>query len=150
MSHYLCLSFRLFDPVFHGQGDGGVPEWPPSPLRQFQALVAAAGQRWRKAQVFNAYALEPLTWLQGLGPPELIAPAGAPSSVAYRLYIPNNHADIIAAAWSGGDQLASIAEHRVEKDVRPTHVAGEVVHYLSPCLSRAARIWEHSKSSLAP
>ena len=36
----------------------------------------------------------------------------------------------MAAGWFGGDQLASIAEHRVEKDVRPTRLAGEVIHYL--------------------
>jgi CRISPR-associated protein Csb2 len=122
----------MFDAMFHGRSDSGGPEWPPSPLRAFQALVAAAGQRWRNAQLSNGYVRGPLTWLEELGSPELIAPAAEPSSAAYRLYVPNNHADIVAAAWSGGDQFASIAEHRVEKDVRSTHLAGGVIHYLYP------------------
>jgi CRISPR-associated protein Csb2 len=136
MTHYLRLSFRLFDAVFHGRGDGAELEWPPSPLRAFQALVAAAGQRWRKAQLFDAYAREPLAWLAGLGSPDLIVPVGIPSSAAFRLYVPNNHADIVAAAWSGGDSLASIAEHRVEKDVRSTRLTGgDTIHYLWPVTS---------------
>jgi CRISPR-associated protein Csb2 len=132
MSHYLHLSFRLFDPEFHGHGDGGVPEWPPSPLRAFQALVAAAGHRFRNDRMFDAYAREPLTWLEALGLPELIAPIGE-LSAAYRLYVPNNHEDIVAAARSGGDRFASIAEHRVEKDVRSTRLTGgDTIHYLWP------------------
>ncbi len=108
MSHYLRVSFRLLDPVFHGRGDGGMPEWPPSPLRVPEQLVAAAGQRFRTVGMFDAYAREPLTWLEGLGSPDLIAPSGELSAV-YRLYVPNNHEDIVAAARSGGNHLASIA-----------------------------------------
>lgn len=133
MSLYLCLSFRLFDGLFHGRGDGGGLEWPPSPLRAFQALVAAAGQRWRNDQLFNANAREPLTLLEGLDAPELIAPAGVPSSTAYRLYVPNNHADIVASAWTGGDPHANIAEHKVEKHVHPVRLkGGNDIHYLWP------------------
>ena len=44
MSNQLCISVTLLDGRFHGRGDGGVPEWPPSPLRLFQALVAANGE----------------------------------------------------------------------------------------------------------
>src|SRR4051812_22306512 len=117
MSHYLRLSFRMLDLVFHGRGDGGAPEWPPSPLRAFQALVAAAGQRFRRDWAFDDHARGPLEWLESLGAPDVIAPAGTPARTAYRLYVPNNHADIVAAARAGGDGSASIAEHRVEKDV---------------------------------
>jgi CRISPR-associated protein Csb2 len=132
MSHYLRVSFRLLDPVFHGRGDGGIPEWPPSPLRAFQALVAAAGQRFRTVGMFDAYAREPLTWLERLGSPDLIAPSGELSAV-YRLYVPNNHEDIVAAARSGGNHFASIAQHRVEKDVRSTRLTGgDTIHYLWP------------------
>jgi len=49
------LSIRLLDGAFHGRGDGGEPEWPPSPLRAFQSLVCAAARRWRAPQ-FEAYA----------------------------------------------------------------------------------------------
>jgi CRISPR-associated protein Csb2 len=40
MPSYLCLSAIFLDAEFHGRRDGGEPEWPPSPLRLFQALVA--------------------------------------------------------------------------------------------------------------
>ena len=42
MSRHLVLSFRFLSPWFHGRGDEDAPEWPPSPLRAFQAVVAAA------------------------------------------------------------------------------------------------------------
>src|SRR6185437_13089146 len=50
MSSALCLTLRFLDsvPRFHGRGDDGNPEWPPSPLRFFQALVSAAATRWRE------------------------------------------------------------------------------------------------------
>lgn len=143
MSHYLRLTFRLFDRAFHGRGDGGVPEWPPSPLRAFQALVATAGHRFRTDREFDESARGSLEWLQELGSPDVIAPAGEPSGRAYRLYVPNNHADVVAAAWSGGDRFASIAEHRVEKDVRLTRLTnGDAVHYLWPVPSDKA---EHAR-----
>src|ERR1700730_13175967 len=40
-SHF-CLSVTFHDCRFHGRRDNGEPEWPPSPLRLFQSLVAAA------------------------------------------------------------------------------------------------------------
>ena len=47
------------------------------------------------------------------------------------MYVPNNAADLVTAAWARGNTEASIAEHRVEKDVRPTRlVDGDCVHYL--------------------
>jgi CRISPR-associated protein Csb2 len=42
MSGYFCLSISPLDAAFHGRGDGGVAEWPPSPLRAFQALLTTA------------------------------------------------------------------------------------------------------------
>ncbi|MBX9622589.1 MAG: type I-U CRISPR-associated protein Cas5/Cas6, partial [Gemmataceae bacterium] len=47
MGSSFCVSVTFLDPAFHGRGDGGEPEWPPSPLRLFQAVVAAAAARWR-------------------------------------------------------------------------------------------------------
>ncbi len=41
MIRYLCISATFLDGRFHGRRDGGESEWPPSPLRLFQALVAA-------------------------------------------------------------------------------------------------------------
>jgi hypothetical protein len=50
MASVLCITIRFLDPVpqFHGRGDTGDPEWPPSPLRLFQAMVSAAASRWRE------------------------------------------------------------------------------------------------------
>jgi CRISPR-associated protein Csb2 len=123
------LSFRLLDSAFHGRRDGGDPEWPPSPLRAFQALVCAAAGRWRSSQ-FECYACPALEWLETLSSPEITAPVGRMSSSPYRLYVPNNAADVVAASWVRGNQHVSIAEHRTEKDVRPTRFAeGQPVHY---------------------
>ncbi len=116
------LTVRPLGDSFHGRGDGGEPEWPPSPLRAFQALVAAAAGRWKAAQ-FEGYAGPALRWLEGLGAPEIVVPPGRAATRPYRLYVPNNAADLVAAAWARGNPDASIAEHRTEKDVRPTRFA---------------------------
>lgn len=117
------LSIRLLDGAYHGRGDGGEPEWPPSPLRAFQALVNAAAGRWGPAQ-FGDYACPALAWLEGLGPPAIVAPPGRAATRPYRLYVPNNAGDLMVAAWARGSRDASMAEHRTEKDVRPTRFAG--------------------------
>ena len=116
------LTVRPLGDSFHGRGDGGEPEWPPSPLRAFQALVAAAAGRWKTAQ-FEGYAGPALRWLEGLDAPEIIVPPGRTATRPYRLYVPNNAGDLVAAAWARGNPDASIAEHRTEKDVRPTRFA---------------------------
>lgn len=117
------LSIRLLDGAFHGRGDRGEPEWPPSPLRAFQALVNAAARRWRTSQ-FESYARPALEWLEGLGLPTIAAPPGRTATRPYRLYVPNNAGDLMVAAWARGNNEASMAGHRTEKDVRPTRFAG--------------------------
>src|SRR5205814_1521644 len=95
-------------------------------------LVCAAANRWREPH-FKEYAVPALCWLEQLGSPMIVAPVGRKASAAYRLYVPNNAADLVAAAWARGSSDASIAEHRVEKDVRPTRlVGGNAVHFLWP------------------
>ncbi len=125
MSHYLCLTIRFLQPYYHGARDGGETEWPPSPLRLFQALVAAAA-----AQGDDADSPSVLRWLEQCPKPVIVAPEGTPSKVPYRMYVPNNAADLVAAAWVRGNLGASVAEHRTEKDVQPMHLRGEAVHYL--------------------
>ena len=45
MTH-LVLTVRFLDDRYHGLLDrGGPPEWPPSPFRLFQALVAGVARR---------------------------------------------------------------------------------------------------------
>lgn len=136
MSLHFALSIHFLDSRFHGRGDGGHAEWPPSPLRAFQALVAAAGARRRG----DGFALEgpALRWLEELSeksPPVIVAPAAEPSGVGYRLSVPNNAMDIVARAWvRGSDSSSGDADprtHRTMKTVRPTHlISDDTVHFL--------------------
>jgi CRISPR-associated protein Csb2 len=127
MAFYLCLSVGFLDGRFHGRRDGGAPEWPPSPLRLFQALVAAAAARWRDL-MFNEYAVPALRWLEEQPAPVIATPASR-TGQAYRLSVPNNAMDIVGRAWSRGNVSgtgdANPATHRAMKTVRPTHLAGD-------------------------
>jgi CRISPR-associated protein Csb2 len=130
MQNYLLISVRFLQPMCHARGDGAEPEWPPSPLRLFESIVAAAAAHWNERQELRT-AVPALRWLERLPPPEILAAAGVPSEVKYRLYVPDNVGDKPAASWSRGRD-ASIADYRTEKDVCPTHLVGDgnAVHYL--------------------
>src|ERR1039457_6551350 len=104
-SSYLCITIRFLQPYCHGRMEGGEPEWPPSPLRAFQALVAAAAARWREAQFSNGVA-SALNWLERQEAPSIVAPVGEPASVKYRLYVPDNVADKVGKSWSGGREAS--------------------------------------------
>src|SRR4051794_35643346 len=102
MPNYFYVLVKFLDPVptFHGRRDADEPEWPPSPLRFFQALVSAAASLWRDVQ-FKEYAYPGLEWLQRQPPPLVIAPlqhVGMPKRIA----VPNNDMDVVARAWSKG------------------------------------------------
>lgn len=97
---------------YHGVGD-----WPPSPFRLFQALVAGAyGARWviepndRKDAAFE--------WLERLGPPWIASPPAIPGR-AVRSFVPNNDLDAV-----GGDPRR-IAEVRSSKDAKPVIVSDD-------------------------
>jgi len=127
MPAFFCFTIRFLQPLAHGRGDGGEPEWPPSPLRLFQALVAAAAARWNERTNLN-YTFPALQWLEQR--PEIVAPHGVPSASPYLLYIPNNTADLLVPAWKQGDVTKGVK--REQKPVCPTHLADEAVHYLYP------------------
>jgi len=97
-------------------------------LRVFQALVAAAAARWNE-RIRLDYAVPALRWLERQPAPRIVAASGVQSDVKYRLYVPDNVSDKVARSWSGGRE-ASMADYRIEKDVRPTHLSGDFVHYL--------------------
>jgi CRISPR-associated protein Csb2 len=125
------MTVRFLDPTptFHGRGDAGEPEWPPSPLRLFQAVVAAAAARWRDG-MFADYARPALQWIEARAP-VIIAPSIQAQRTPYRMYVPNNAGDLVTADWARGSADSSMATHRIEKDVRPTRlVGGDCVHYL--------------------
>lgn len=91
MGQALCIQVRFLDPYFHGLRDEGRPEWPPSPMRLFQALVAAAHTGCRARQ-WDAASAEAFRWLERQPPPTILAPRAQPAS-AYTLFVPNNDAD---------------------------------------------------------
>jgi CRISPR-associated protein Csb2 len=132
MNSVLCITLRYLDPEprFHGRGDDGVPEWPPSPLRLYQALVCAAASRWREHQ-FQDYARPALQWLEPLTP-TVVVPSVIAESFGYRMYVPNNSGDLMTAAWARGDTDTSMAKFRVEKDVRPIRLTGDAIRFLFP------------------
>jgi CRISPR-associated protein Csb2 len=130
MPTYLCITVRFVQPTYHGRGDRGGPEWPPSPLRVFQALVAAIAAR-RSERTRLQFAVPALRWLERQPAPTIIAAVGRTAPTKYRLYVPDNVGDKLAGSWSRGG-AASLADYRTEKDVQPTLLRDrfEAVHYL--------------------
>ena len=133
MKQFLCIQVRFLRSSCHGRGDGGVPEWPPSPLRLFQALVAAASSRWGWGKQIDSAADDSaadfLRWLERLPAPEIFAPP-ARRTAPFRLYVPNNTADLAVPSWKKGSQsdLKDVEKYqkmRTEKDVRSHQIENE-------------------------
>ena len=103
MSRALLLTIRFHDGRYHG-----VPDWPPSPARLFQALVAAAA----RGDELSAGDKAALQWLEALEPPVFGAPPARKGN-AIRNYVPNNDLDAV------GRDPARIGEIRSAKLVRP-------------------------------
>ena len=96
MSEHLCITVRFLDGTFHGRADRGEPEWPPSPLRLFQALVAAAAALRNEPGGLQS-ASPALRWLETQAPPTIIAPSGRIGE-KYRTYVPDNVGE--SAGWT--------------------------------------------------
>lgn len=149
MPTYFCITVRFLQPEYHGRCDRDVPEWPPSPLRVFQSLIAASAARWNE-RVRLEYAVPALRWLERQPAPSIVAAVGEPSQVKYRLYVPDNVGDKVAGSWSRGG-ADSIANYRTEKDVRPTHLrhGDDAVFYLWPLADSSAEFETHREVLLA-
>lgn len=133
MPSAFCLSITFHDREFHGRGDGAEPEWPPSPLRLFQSLVAACAARHAHGDGLG-YFTPALKWLEQQLPPRIIAPEVAEGAPC-RLSVPSNAMDIVAAAWSRGNYSnkgdANPATHRAMKTIRPIRLlTDDTIHYL--------------------
>lgn len=102
MTGALLFSVRFHDGRFHGR-----PEWPPSPARLFQALVAAAANGTTLADEDQ----RALAWLERLDPPVIAAPV-ARATKGYANYVPNNDLDA-----KGGD-VRRIADIRAPKVIK--------------------------------
>lgn len=129
MTSYFCISVRFLQPYSHGRNENGEPEWPPSPLRAFQAVVAASAGRWNERRRIN-HTLAALQWLEVLPLPDIVAAVGVASDVKCQFYVPDNTADLLVPAWIRGDFTKQVK--RTEKVVCPTHLTGDAVHYLYP------------------
>lgn len=99
----LILRVQLHDPRYHGR-----PDWPPSPGRVFQALVAGASQDVDQDET----AQRAFRWLETLEPPTIGAPR-AVKGEAITYFVPNNDLDA-----KGGDP-EKIPEIRTGKVVQP-------------------------------
>lgn len=99
----LLISVRFHDGRYHGSG-----EWPPSPARLFQALVAGAA----RGQNLSKRAVEAFEWLECLDAPAIAAPL-AYIGQGFKTFVPNNDLDAV-----GGDPKR-VSEIRAGKIIRP-------------------------------
>ena len=135
MPMHFCVWMRFLCPAFHGRRDGDQPEWPPSPLRAYQALVAAAAAR-APTKTLEPAARAAFEWLEHQPPPTLVAPLGA-RTAGYRLSVPNNAMDLVASAWCrgiyDGSGDADPATHRAMKSMQATLLGDDATaHYVWP------------------
>lgn len=101
----LTIAVHLVEPRFYGSGD-----WPPSPFRLFQALMA--GALLGEPRNHRATLAEAFGWLETLDPPMIAAPTVVPGRQV-TAYVPNNDLDAV-----GGDP-AKVSKIRDAKRVRP-------------------------------
>jgi CRISPR-associated protein Csb2 len=124
MSSALLLTVRFHEGRYHG-----VPDWPPSPARLFQALVAGAAN----GSAFSEPDREALTWLERLDPPLIAAPT-AQAGRTVTTYVPNNDLDAV------GHDPRRIAEVKAAKSIRP-----QIFDAATPLLY----VWRFSQSPAA-
>jgi len=116
MTH-LCITVHWLDDRYHGLSSRlGPAEWPPSPFRLFQALVAAVGGRGE----LDGDAGKSLEWLESLGAPVIVAPRTHPAASVTR-FVPNND----------GDKKPDRQDRLTAKRLQPTIVQGaSQIHYV--------------------
>ena len=119
MTRHLCISVTFLDPLFHGKGDDEEPEWPPSPMRLFQAILAGTRAGCRANEWSDAKGAA-FQWLAQRRPPLIVAPE-ARATPGYTSYVPNNDSD----------ETFDRQERLTTKVVRPHRLCdGGTVHYL--------------------
>jgi CRISPR-associated protein Csb2 len=103
----LLIEVGLLEDRWHGVGD-----WPPSPFRLFQAMVAGAyGGRWVAEDPADKDAA--FRWLERQSPPKIAAPPRARTQ-PFTYFVPNNDLDAL-----GGDprRVAEIRSAKVSAPV---------------------------------
>ncbi len=124
MTH-LCITVCWLDDRYHGLlNREGPPEWPPSPFRLFQALVAGVARYGE----LDSPAGQSLRWLESLRAPLIIAPSTCNGQVIKR-FVPNND----------GDAEPDRQKRLTSKTSRPTILLGSSeIHYLWPVAEAAS------------
>lgn len=126
----LDISVELISGTFHGS------EWPPSPSRLYQAMLAGGRYRFRHGPGWRPEFEDALRWLEVQPPPVIVAPRpyrGTP----YLIFGPDNDADL----WVR-ERINEREGHppktpmdrttlRSQIERRPTYATG-TVHYLYP------------------
>jgi CRISPR-associated protein Csb2 len=105
---------------YHGE------EWPPSPVRLIQALVAGAtngGNRAAWPQVEQG-----LRWLESQPAPTIYSRRHR-TGMAYRIAVPNNDFDVVAREWAAG-RSADPAKIRTLKLITPRLMEEQAPHVL--------------------
>jgi CRISPR-associated protein Csb2 len=115
---YFCVTVHWLDNRYHGLLDrNGPAEWPPSPFRLFQALVAGVGRRGELDSEIG----RSLEWLE-TRLPTVIAPHCLAGQVVTR-FVPNN----------SGDTIPDRQNRLTGKTSRPTIMLDSPeVHYVWP------------------
>ncbi|MGH6842052.1 MAG: type I-G CRISPR-associated protein Csb2, partial [Methylocella sp.] len=114
MPNVLLISVRFHDGRYHGSG-----EWPPSPARLFQALVAGAA----RGEGLSEGDVRAFEWLESLDVPKVAAPS-AYAGQGFKNYVPNNDRDVVEAKRlrgafeSDADYQKDVAKQRTGKIVR--------------------------------
>ena len=109
MTETLLMTVRFYQGRYHGSGD-----WPPSPNRLFQALIAGAAVGARlPTDVSNA-----LNWLERQIPPIIAAPRSTPGK-SVNMYVPNNDVDAVLGGSSALTFEQAVSSIRVGKRLRP-------------------------------
>jgi CRISPR-associated protein Csb2 len=114
----LLISVLFHDGRYHGWLD-----WPPSPARLFQALVAAAAQGETLAEEDR----HAFIWLESLDPPAIASPPMR-AGQGFKNFVPNNDRDAVESREfkNHRDYLAALGKIRTSKDIRPILFDAEV------------------------
>lgn len=122
MTTQFTLAVTFLTGRYHGD------EWPPSPARLYQALVA--GIMTCGYRDYAASSEPALRWLERLSPP-VIRACEIEERAAYRIAVPNNDMDVAAIEWARG-RPADAARLRTMKTVQPKELprGGPHVQYV--------------------
>lgn len=129
MNLWFAIEVRFLNGRYHGRDGNAQPEWPPTPLRLFQAIVAGAlSGRWVADGRQMAEAT--LRWLERLGAPNLLLGPQALELRPYRIAVANNQADRHISALKKHAYLDKLlAGDKELKAVRPWLVGRQPLVY---------------------